>query len=143
MHEDDQMSATHITTVRAIACIDDRDELTGKAIPFGIAFDFEGPGGRVTWSLNTGWVDRPVQTNELRLGKQQRSDKPGVDATRARDFPKPMDVHILPAGAVDPDDGWSIDTHSEELLRTLVRDGQEAVFDTLRRLYDEHLAGAV
>lgn len=140
MHEDDRMSATHITTIRMIPCDDARDEPAGRVLPFGIAFDFEGPAGRVTWALNTGWVERPVQTKELHLGRQQRSDKPGVDATLARDFPKSMDVHILPAGAVELEDGWSIDTLSEELLRTLVREGQEAVFDTLRRLYDEHLA---
>lgn len=133
------MTTTHFTTVRVIACVDGRDEPAAELTPFGIAFDLEGPAGRVNWSVNTGWVDRPVQTERLRPGVQERSDRPGVDPLVAREFPKPMDVHVMPAGAVEVADGWPVRGMADELLRTMVRDGQEAVFVILKSIYDDHL----
>jgi len=138
--DDANVTTTHFTTVRVIACRDSRDQPAGEVTPFGVAFDLEGPAGRVNWSLNTGWVDRPVITERLQTGVQERSDRPGVDPLLAREFPKPIDVHVMPAGAVEVEDGWPVRGMADELLRTMVRDGQEAVFAILKSVYNDHLA---
>lgn len=130
------MAPTFLTRTRLVTAVDDRDEPGGTVLPFGIAFDYEGPAGRIHWAVNTGWVPRPVLTDRLLPGRpQERSDVPGADRTIAHEFPKAMGVLALPAGTVEPSEGTPVPGHGDALLAELLTEGAEAVFARLARIY--------
>lgn len=130
---------TFLSIVRVIGAQDLRDLPGGEAIPFGLAFDFEGPAGRVCWSVNTGWFAKPVLTATLLLGEQVRRARPGSDSHLADQFPQSMGVTFIPAGDIESPQNWIKLQPKQDLLSLLVGNGQEAVFAELASLYDERI----
>lgn len=86
------------TTIRIAPGHDSRDE-GGGVTALGIIFDLQSPRARVSWGINTGWVQRPVLTAELQPGAQIRGDRPGVDSEAVLEFPQPLIVSIVDPAA--------------------------------------------
>lgn len=136
------MGTDRTATIRIAPGHDRRDEPNGQAIPLGIVFELEGPEGRVAWSINSGWVHRPVLTDRLQDGPQERGSQPGVDHALAHGFPQSMTVFAIHAGANSIDEGrWLEEYDKESLLDALTSDGSAAVFSQLAEVYRTHLMG--
>jgi len=140
---------TNITRrTRIVPSTDSRDIPGGSCVGMGLVFEVEGEAGRIVWSVNTGWVARPIVTPTMVPGAQKRAEQPGVDKHLAQNFPQPLSVAVIHAGSEDfeseVNDGWfpGADSHSWVLLDALVTEGEPAVFEKLEAIYQERFATA-
>lgn len=106
----------------------------------GVIFELFADETMLAWAVNTGWFHRPVETDYLVQGPQQRASKPGIDRMfryNIASFPKPLYVSVL-----TPTRQWDIerDDIRDELMDALTQDGEGAVFEILKRVHREHVA---
>lgn len=130
---------SYTTSIRVDPGFDHRDQ-GGGVTALGVIFDLQGPRVRVSWAIDTGWVQRPVLTDELRPGEQVRGTRPGVDPLVDIAFPRPLTVSI-----VDPDTSGSkpdipAPDYERYLLEALFAGGAPAVFSILRTIHDVYVA---
>lgn len=115
-----------------------------------------GPLGAIVAKVNTGWVTRPLIGHYMPgLKRQNRRDKPGVDARLTDVYPSGAYVgshSYVPrdnctdangpcdwlGGAVCYGDGSY--TMADEILRLLIEQGSDAVFTRLEELYRSWIA---
>lgn len=125
---------------------DDRDDIgpdddlqEGRALGLGIIFKVIGRAGVLSWGINTGWFHRPVLTDRLVRGPQQRAEKPGVDRAfrmSIEAFPNPL----FPS-AWTPTKSWNIEREDirDSLMDALTSGGEKAVFEEMKAVFREHL----
>lgn len=114
---------------------DERDEPGGECVPLGLVFELLGPGAGLRWSINTGWMRRPVLTEQLTAGRQVRASHPGVDRRLESAFPQALPVRVFQPHHDDAADGRMVDGYAPLLFDALFDGGPPAVFAILRELY--------
>lgn len=134
------------TNIRFVPGEDTRDDIgpdddlqEERALGLGIVFELYGKGGTLAWSINTGWFHRPVTTDGLVHGPQQRASRPGVDRMfrhAIEAFPKPL----YPM-ALSPEKTWNIESDEirDALMDALTSGGEQAVFHHMKMLYSRLL----
>ncbi|WP_405216537.1 hypothetical protein [Agrococcus sp. Ld7] len=126
------------TTIRIAPGHDSRDE-GGGVRALVIIFDLQGPRARVSWGIDTGWVQRPVLTTELQPDTQIRGDRPGVDSDAVLEFPQPLIVSIVDPTAHPGEPDIAVHDYEWYLMEALFSGGAPAVFSILRTIHDVYL----
>lgn len=116
---------------------DDLEE--ARALGLGIIFKVIGSAGVLSWGINTGWFHRPVLTDRLVRGPQQRARNPGVD--RALRMSIEAYPHPLFPRAWTPTKSWNIESERirDSLMDALTSGGETAVFEKMKDVFREHL----
>lgn len=114
---------------------DDRDQPGGRCSPLGLVFELVGPAATIRWTINTGWLLRPVVTETLRVGPQLRSDRPGVDPHLATEFPEALPVRITGAEQPYGAQGREVEGYGQLLMEALFRGGSDEVFAIMKELH--------
>ncbi|WP_413318301.1 hypothetical protein AA0Z99_00115 [Agrococcus sp. 1P02AA] len=127
------------TSIRVEPGYDLRDE-GGQVVPLGVVFDLKGPRARISWGIDTGWVQRPVLSDRLHTGAQLRGDRPGADPLANIRFPRSLIVSIVDPSAHPGESDIAAPGYEEYLLEALFAGGAPAVFSILRTIHDVHAA---
>lgn len=139
------------TEIRVHPGYDYRDDPSGTRGAHNLSLDFilRGPEGAINWTLNTGWLHRPLAGAMVRGRTPDRRDKPGADARLYDLYPSaggvsshlhdkreeymlgPNPCNII-GGSCYGDTGYTI---GDEVLEAMFVGGHEAVWTKLREIY--------
>lgn len=138
---------------------DHRDDPSGKRGAHGATLwlVLRGPRATMACSISTGWLPRPLTGPYVPGARQQRRERPGVDARLADSYPSGGYLGIHASEPIkswwqgpDPDCTWTGQPCygdggylvADEVFSALVTGGHDAAFGHMREVYDAWLSDA-